>query len=136
MSRKTWAKPAAVSIVLSLMASSGTATTRDSTQLASDFATCAGRMAAVIEHGDTLGLGPAQVAAHHAVFSDLLDAVTPDAALAGLDAHALREAERAAKFGQWVLLQTAAYTFDARQARAATSMARRNIAMCEMMLLS
>lgn len=54
--------------------------------LLADFATCTGRMSALVEHRWLMARDPAQAEAEHAAMGDVLDAVlTPDTAIRAME---------------------------------------------------
>ena len=133
MSRQRWAKPTLIGLILGLVAPVAQAAPEDHIATARDFATCLGRYAAQEDYDRLMGRDVTQAAARAAMFGELLDAVAPVEPEAE---RALRKSRKGAEGAHWTLLHSADFSFDARLARHAQHTAARNIAMCEMLVLS
>lgn len=132
MSSKIWSKVAQVGLILSLVAPVLQAAPFGTSTLARDFATCQGRYAAQADYDRVMGRDVADVVARAAQFDELLAAIVP----AGSEAeHAIRTSRKGAAGAHWTLLHSADFSKDSRLARHALNTARRNIAMCEMLVL-
>ena len=132
MSRKTRAKPTLIGLIFGAALPMAATAAEDHNTLALDFATCLGRYAAQEDYDRLMGRDVALASARAAMFGELLDAISPTEQEA---TRALYKSRKGAEGAHWTLLHSADFSFDARLARHAQDTARRNIRMCEMLVL-
>ncbi|SDX96628.1 hypothetical protein [Citreimonas salinaria] len=104
----------------------------DTGERAKAFATCLGRYAAAAEHAVRTGGDAETSAARREMFADLLDAVTPGS---GVAPSRLSSYRLGAKNAQARLFRMSYSTQDVVRARMAASVARREITMCDQLIL-
>jgi hypothetical protein len=104
----------------------------DPTERAKAFATCLGRYAATEEFAAIIGEDAETAAERRAMFAELLEAVTPSA---GIRPSQLSRYRLGAKNAQKRLVRMAVRAPDAARARTAGTMARRQIRMCDQLIL-
>lgn len=104
----------------------------DHGERAKAFATCLGRYAAAAEYAARTGGDTETPAARREMFADLLDAVTPGS---GVRPSRLSRYRLGAKNAQARLFYMALTAQDAARARMAASVARREMSMCDQLIL-
>lgn len=110
------------------------AVTFDAAELARNFASCLGRYSATMEHEWLLGRDGAQASAARRQFEALLEAVAPDARMAGLGGAQFLHIRIEAKQAQAQLLTYASFGLDPRRARLARANAERLLDGCRMLV--
>ncbi|MGR3495092.1 hypothetical protein [Citreimonas sp.] len=104
----------------------------DPGERAKAFATCLGRYAAAAEYAARTGADADTPAARREMFADLLEAVTPGS---GVRPSSLSRYRLGAKNAQARLFRMSLSTQDAVRARTAASVARREMSMCDQLIL-
>ncbi len=109
---------------------------RDPAERARVFAACMGRYTAAMEHawlmGDGAGTTPE---ARRELFGMMLDSILPEAHRAGFDGLDVWRYRTGAKRAQARLLQLSSFDPDRGRAKRAQTLARRQIALCESLIL-
>ena len=108
---------------------------REPAEQAQVFATCAGRYAALAEHEWMRGADGTDAQAHRQLFRDLLNAVADDARADGVPPSHLVRTRAGAWQAQAQLLQQGFYHVDRHRAAMALAQARRQMRLCETLLL-
>ena len=109
---------------------------RDPAEQARIFAACMGRYTAAMEHAWLLGNADgATPQARRELFEMMLDAILPDAREAGFEGIDAWRYRSGAKQAQSRLLQLSSFDPDRDRARRAQTLARRQIAICESLIL-
>ncbi|MDJ0823333.1 MAG: hypothetical protein QNJ09_16175 [Paracoccaceae bacterium] len=125
-----------MALVVALLApTAGLATPQEPAEQAQAFATCAGRYAAQAEHEWMRGADGKTARSQRDLFRGLLDAVADDAQAEGVAPSQLIRFRSGAWFAQAQLLQQGFYHVDRKRAARALAQARRQMRVCETLIL-